>query len=272
MKLAFVIAPHAKHQLDAAMKLTHGMRQFGDYAEIVSTEVFHRRLKDFDAACTWGWAKGLQLRQLGINVLVMERAYVDDRFLWTSLGWNGLNGRATWPSIQDYGVRWQMHFDKLMKEWTQRKGYALLMGQVPSDTAVRHINFLSWASSKAAALRRAGYDVVFRGHPKAPRMFVPGCSPSLNEDIKKDLELASIAVTYNSNSGVDAVLAGVPTFAEDKGSMVWSVSNHDENDMRFIPTRPAREVWAAELAWKQFLPKELESGLAWSVVREVVKK
>ena len=31
----------------------------------------------------------------------MERAYISDRFTWTSLGFDGLNGRAKFPQIND---------------------------------------------------------------------------------------------------------------------------------------------------------------------------
>lgn len=61
-------------------------------------------------AC-WGWRLGQHLRYKGHEVLVMERGYLGDRFAWTSLGWNGLNGRSTVPEApEDGGERFNRNF------------------------------------------------------------------------------------------------------------------------------------------------------------------
>jgi hypothetical protein len=68
------------------------------------------------------------------HYLVMERAYVADRFTWTSLGFDGLNGRAKFPQINDGGARWRKHFWPFLKPWkTQLSKTAVIMGQVRGD-------------------------------------------------------------------------------------------------------------------------------------------
>lgn len=51
----------------------------------------------------WGWHTGRGYRAQGRDVLVFERGYIGDRFKWTSIAWNGLNGRGTFPDYPDDG-------------------------------------------------------------------------------------------------------------------------------------------------------------------------
>jgi hypothetical protein len=62
---------------------------------------------------------------------------------------------------------------------------------------------------------------------------------------------AELVVTYNSNTAVDALLAGKLIHAEDEGSMAWGWKDRAE--------------WAARLAWRQFSMDEIRSGFAWGV-------
>jgi len=81
--------------------------------------------------------------------------------------------------------------------------------------------------------------------------------------IEKDLEAARYAVTFNSNSGVDAALAGVPVVAMDEGSMAWQVAGHRIGEIVF----PDREKWAHDLAFAQWDVEEITSGEAWEHLR-----
>lgn len=70
-------------------------------------------------------------------------------------------------------------------------------------------------------------------------------------------------VTFNSNTGVEASFAGVPTIATDIGSMAYEVASHSVAEML---RRPDRETWAARLAWKQWRREEMASGYCWETV------
>jgi hypothetical protein len=69
-------------------------------------------------------------------------------------------------------------------------------------------------------------------------------------------------VTFNSNSGVEAALAGVPVFAFDEGSMVWEIANKTF-DAIDNPQRPDRTQWLADLSYAQWTPREMREGKAW---------
>lgn len=270
MKILFSVSK-AMHQLGSTERLIEGMKKHGDEGTIVAAVPGYIRsiaMDGYDAVATWGWRHGSAVRALGHNVLVMERAYVDDRFKWFSMGWNGLNGRATWPDIED-DSRWGQNFSHLMQPWQSKPdGYALIMGQVPTDAALRHVPFIQWAARVAEELSYEGFDPVYRAHPRSPSSIPTGVR-TVRGTLKDALEGAKFVVTYNSNSAVDAVLHGVPTIAYDLGSMAYDVTSHDiKSSLR----RCDRSKWAARLAWRQWLPEELADGTAWEVIKAAMPR
>jgi len=58
------------------------------------------------------------------------------------------------------------------------------------------------------------------------------------------------------------LIDGVPVFASDEGSMVWSVCNKSFSDME-TPCLPAREQWLHDLCYAQWTLDEMKQGLAW---------
>lgn len=271
MRLAVIASQYAAHQVATANALVAGLAAQGDEAQIFDSRVADPlpAYNDFDAVCTWGWRKGSRYRALGKNVLVMERAYVGDRKHWVSLGWNGLNGRAQWPDVSE-ASRWEHFFAHLIQPAKPpavprgSSGYALLMGQVPTDTACRDIDLREWLAEKAGELKSLGWDVRYRPHPQAPPTMGVRGVPASRQALLPDLEGAALAVTFNSNSGVDAALAGVPVVACDEGSMAWPVAAHGLDEEFAVPDRLP---WAHRLAWRQWLPEEIADGTAWTHVK-----
>ena len=215
-------------------------------------------VKTEHVAC-WGWRVGKKLHSEGHQVLVMERGYLGDRFAWTSLAWNGLNGKGKFAGCFD-DQRFARHFS--MKPWKTAGDYVLLMGQVPGDASLQGMDLTPWYGHAAMQAQNA-YEmpVRFRQHPmslaRGYRQRPPYTEASTGT-LDEALDGAAVVVTYNSNSGVDAVIAGVPTVAMDKGSMAWDVAAHRIGDL----IRPDREQWAGHLACKQWTIEEIESGFA----------
>lgn len=204
-------------------------------------------------AC-WGWRRGKALRDAGHDVLVLERGYIGDRFAWTSLAWNGLNNRGTAPIIDDGGERFERNHAGMLKPWNPEGDYVLIMGQVPGDASLQGRDLSGWYAEQAAKDWRM--PVYFRPHPLAYKRAavhsVDGAK-TLAGDLSDALERAAWVVTFNSNAGVDALLAGKATHVDDEGSMAWNVTN--------------REQWAHRLAWRQWSMDEIASGEAWERIR-----
>lgn len=245
--------PAAAHQVTHQRALAEGLSQHG-----IGVRLSSREASTEFVAC-WGWRKGRKFRDAGHQVLVMERGYLGDRFRWTSLAWNGLNGHGHFPEAGNDPDRFRSNFE--LHPWKQGGSYVLLLGQVPGDASLRGRNLQTWYEQAARECRRIhGMPVKFRPHPLAHRrgqQLVPGVEYSVGT-LEEALDGAALAVTYNSNSGVDAVLAGVPTIAVDQGSMAWPVAGHKLDEV----VRPDREQWAVELAWKQWRLDEIASGEA----------
>lgn len=251
-----IIANHrAKHQLDHQKALADGLKARG-IGSVLSGSESH---VETDLVACWGWRVGKRLRDRGHNVLVMERGYIGDRFAYTSLGWNGLNGFARFP---EYALD-RTRFDRLnitVKPWKKWGDYALILGQVPQDASLRGRDLVPWYSDIARdIITEYQIPVSFRPHPDLAKK---GLSQDIkNADVSRGtldeaLEKAAFSICFNSNSSVDSVIAGVPCIVADRGSMAYEVCSTDLDRLY----RPDRTEWLYRLAYKQWTIDEIQSG------------
>lgn len=256
----------AQHQKDAMKRFAAGLTKHGINSELGEVN----EPQDCDLAVFWGhrqYAIIQRQRSRGAHYLVMERGFIGDRFLWTSLGFDGLNGRATFPKIDDNWQRWDKHFEKYLKPWKRFNGFlAVIMGQVHGDESIRGVDFDNWIQTTAAWSREFGFDVWFRPHPGRPHDRPSGLNV-MQGSLREALAAAGVVLTYNSNAGVDAILNGVPAYAQDPGSMIW---NRYTSYLK--PISWPRKEWTAKMAYTQWLPEEIESGAAWEALRTVGEK
>lgn len=261
MKASIYISS-AKHHIAHAEAMAAGLRRHG-----ISTSFFSDIPDPSDFSVFWGWRRAEHYRNKGHEILVMERGYLGDRFAWSSLGWNGLNGRATWNKSHDDGERLFRNFSHLIGNHdTNRNGYALVIGQVQGDMSIKRVNIDKWYREAYSSMQSAGFDVQFRQHPVALKRGYSAPYSSLDGDLNSILDGAAIVVTYNSNTGVDALVRGVPTIACDQGSMAWPIANRGLNDVR-LEVRD-RTKWLTDLSWRQYTIDEIASGFAWECVRK----
>lgn len=209
----------------------------------------------------WGWRAGALHRKAGKEVLVLERGYIGDRFKYTSIGWNGLNGYAHFPECHDDGgARFRAHGGKL-KPWKEGGDYILILGQVNGDASLQGRNITTWYQQMAAAAKaRYGKPVYFRMHPKAAIKGYKNIAgvPSMAGDLHESIDGALFTIAYNSNACLDSVMAGVPCFAGDRGTMAWDLCAHDMKEI----IRPDRECVVHRIAWTQWELSEIASGVA----------
>ena len=118
------------------------------------------------------------------------------------------------------------------------------------------INIAKWHRSIEGRVRAAtDRPIVVR--PKLTRE--PGCGWRNNSGrlVRRDAQ---------QHGGVTAALVGVPVFCEPTCAAA-PVGCTDFSRIE-TPLRPDRELWAAELAWRQFSQFEMRSGMAWACIRD----
>src|SRR5262249_50280602 len=138
-------------------------------------------------------------RRSGGQVCILERGYIGDRMEWTSVSFGGgLNNRGLYYGPFEDASRFEKHFSHLMKPLAEiNKGYALICGQVEGDMSIRGVNIRAWYQKAISSYKAAGFETRFRPHPiERP-----------TNPLSEDLAGAAVAVTWNSNAGVDAALA-----------------------------------------------------------------
>jgi hypothetical protein len=257
----------------------------------------HRAFEGTDLICQWNLRNGELVHKVldsGGEAAILETSYIEPRAEHCSLGFGyGINNRLRHYGPFEDGSRWERKFQERMKPWRVRDdGPVIIMGQMPGDMALQqYVNFYDWTARIFNELVARGHDVKFRPHPNASphhlkrvgqrvrkwqknvvhadedalwRGLLAAIDAGMEIDTGKQplveaLDAAKFVCTFNSNSGVDAVLNGCPAYSADPGSMAWDVTSHRLDDI----VTPDREAWAHALAWKQYTREELESGEAW---------
>jgi hypothetical protein len=204
-------------------------------------------------------------RRDGCEVCILERSYLPDRFKYASVSFGGgLNGRGIFRGPFHDGTRFERHFAHLLQPWNPKPdGYALIMEQVPGDNSVRGVDLPGFYAKAHRAFAAQGIAAMVRAHPRSSPKSGERAIAAAYRSLADDLSGARCVVTWNSNAGVDAVLAGIPAIAMDQGSMAWDVTGHELN----MPPMPDRTAWAHALAWKQWTKDEIASGACWENVR-----
>ena len=251
--------PLSDHEWPA--QLAAGVAVHGDESHI------SQKPDGSDVHAFWGmhrrWGKTALAK--GGPCLIVERAYLGDRFHWRAMGWNGLNGRADFLNADVPDDRWRKYWADSVKPWRDGGDYALVIGQVQGDASLEGANAYQWAVDACAKAKRKYGRVVYRPHPLARHKRPIRGAEYQDGDIAEAFAGASVVITYCSNTAVEAVMAGIPAVAITPMSMAWDVTSHD---IGAPLVRPDRGEWGRRLAYCQWLPEEIESGEAWAHLRK----
>lgn len=195
-------------------------------------------------------------------IVVIELGFVHrDRYFM--VGFNGLNGRADFKNENSPPDRWNKLDVQLQERQTGKN--IIVCGQKRNDASVQHSKHEKWLQNTVKyILTHSKSPVIFRPHPlenpkKAVRVKFKHLQYS-KRPFEEDLKNCKAVVTYNSNSGVEAIIAGVPAFAFDEGSMIWPICNKKLKNID-NPAFPDRIQWANNLAYTQWTMEEMRQGL-----------
>lgn len=218
------------------------------------------------------------LRGRGVPVLIMERGWLD-RGNYTQLDWKGYNHRASWAAriartgpfegVERFGVVQGVVGPRKPIE-ARKNGYVLVLGQTEGDTQLNESEIGTPNVLLATVLNSTREKVVFRPHPA--NGYRPGGGVDIHEgELSDALDGARFCVTINSNSGNDALWAGIPVLCfgpalyEMAGAAMGTSTGRIANDIETMlgGWRPDDRRVLAYFHWlcaRQWTNKELERG------------
>lgn len=266
MKIAVYLTGENRVQDEILENFAAGADRAGDevviasvYGEMVPADVgvtFGTRKRQVRLAdARW---KMLQAhKRAGSRVVIIESGFMKPETYW-SVGWDNINGRADFNNRNMSGDRFAA-LDIELAPWKTGGQYVLLCGQRPHGSGAINLgNYGAWEAETLRRIRDRGYVALIRPHPGVSKTPL---------SLERQLDGASVCVTWNTNAAVQAVMAGVPSIALDEGSVAWAVSGHTLDDLA-SPPRPANRVqWARDLAYAQWTVAEIGSGEAWDHLR-----
>lgn len=198
----------------------------------------------------------------GRRLVVIESAFLirDSHY---SVGFGGINGLADFNAEGVPPDRW-LGFGLKSKRWIDRDGPVVVCGQLPWDTNVQDVDHPLWCRRAVEFYADRGDEVWFRPHPKIKERETLYRMPrgvTINRGpLKPMLARARAVVVYNSNTGVNAAVAGVPVVACARSAMSWPVASHGfEAELK----RPSRTAWLAKLGYSQWSLNEMRRGDPW---------
>ena len=224
-----------------------------------------------DLLVSWGLRNAMRATGRYDNFLVMERAYFEPRFEWISFGYNGLNGRADFLNKNSPSDRFEKYFSDQLKPWNTNGDYVLLTTQVRGDKSISGLN-IDYNKIIKRIRANTALPIYIKHHPDRandwPGLY--GYDKELDRKlpILQAIRRAKVVVTVNSNSGVDAILAGKPVVNIDKGSMVWQLAAQNDFTQIDNPLLPDRTQWAHNLAYCQWTLNEITKGDAWDHLKQ----
>ena len=277
--IVIFIDPTLVHQINWQVSMREGFWKHG-IRSVTRSYNQTELTKLSDLVVCWGTrtaAKVIQYRrQHNLPYLVAERGFVGDRNHWTGLGFNGLNGRANFVNQNSPPDRWNKYFgDSWLKPWKTDGEYVLVLAQCQGDMSLEHCGFTVDYQAMVDEIKQyTDRPILFRKHPLYPVQPCPKGATPQTGTLDEALSNAWCAVTYNSNSAVDCVLAGVETFVDDwygcmAQTLVWSlqtmpyfIAGEAYRIKRHYDDR-SRQQWSHNIAYAQWSPTEIEDGTAW---------
>ena len=216
----------------------------------------------------------LAFRENGVLAVVLEMGYVDRR-RYFSVGLNDIAGygdyRMNLPTPRR-PPRIRVCCQPRKRSDPDR--FVLFCAQCPDDAQIRTPDYMGFVQKTLAEIRRnTRRRVVFRPHPRLdvgrhPRWADPawvrglrGVEVSGNARIEDDFARAHCVVAYNSNSLLDALVAGLPVFSFAP-CMADRCSNKDLRnvDDPFFPSPAELDELLSDVTWSQWTLSEIAAG------------
>ena len=203
-------------------------------------------------------------------VIVIEIGGIQRGDTWR-IGLNGINRDAYFaPSGNDSSRANRLRLN--LKPWRESGDYVLLCGQHERSQQWDKLPPMrKWVSNQIAEIRtHTDRPIVFRPHPRSPvprleKQFkditvqVPQKQKGTYDDFDMRFQGAHCVVSWSSNPGPHAVIAGYPVFV-GASSLAWDVGNSDYSQIE-SPVMPDRTQWLNDYAHTEHTLDEIRQGI-----------
>jgi hypothetical protein len=209
-------------------------------------------------------------RSRGKNVLVLEVGGIQRNVTW-KVALNGIN-RAADFGMGDMDPNRPHRLKLKLKPWRTDGEHILICAQHNKSEQWRDMPTLErWLHNTIMEIRKhSKRPIVIRPHPRCPikdtfKMFGnvtvqnPVQIDGTYDDFNLDFSNCWAVVSWSSNPGPQAVIAGVPVFV-GPDSLAHDVANTDLANIE-TPHMPHRENWLVNYAHTEWTVDEIRTGI-----------
>lgn len=218
------------------------------------------------------------------------------RWGWTSYK-NGI-GNFNNENVDD--SRWnrlQQQTGIKFLDWNSPGDNILIMGQLDFDSALIELydagykSFDQWIEKQIKTIRiYTDRSIIVRPHPlgsstlfkdearlntqyknvSVSKNYNSSSTLSGGIGLQKDLKNSYCAITYNSNSAVEAIEKGIPVFTLSSTSSAYDIGHKDLSKIESLDYNIDISTWCNRIAYTVWNEEEIANGSMWGHLREIL--
>lgn len=223
----------------------------GDAAVIWSV-LWHGRMKSNQKV--WN-----HYRSQNKSVIVLEVSCLRRDHTW-KIGINGINlGSYFVPNNVDNTRATQLSIQ--LKPWRQQGNNIIICSQHGHSHQWRDQPAMDqWIRNTITEIRQyTDRPIIVRPHPRFPVNIKNLNVESSTVPFKQDLLNAWAVINWNSNTGIESIIEGIPSFVGPE-SLARPVANLNLSQIN-DPVMPDRTQWINKLAWTEWTTEEMANGI-----------
>jgi hypothetical protein len=276
MRVELMISNGNARSRIVADAMANGIPKYGDQVKVIREEFYNG--PECDVAAFYGLYGNckqafMDYRRTGKKAVYIDLGYWERTQGGKLYGYHKVAVNARHPTA--YFMKRPMpmtRFKQLgleVKPWRREGTHILIAGMGAKAAAVEGFAPNQWEITALRELRKhSDRPVIYRPKPswRSPEK-IDGTTFSPNSQPLADvLDDCWATVSHHSNVCVDGLIEGIPTFCYHGVGSVMGLQELSKIEDPIYPD--GREQWAANIAWTQWRPDEMEGGHAWRYLRD----
>jgi len=203
-------------------------------------------------------------------VIVLEVGGIKRGTTW-KVGLNGINRDASFGSSNMDSTR-ATELGLHLKPWRNNGDHILICGQHDKSLQWENMPRMSnWVMSIIDEIKTyTDMPIIFRPHPRCRLEHIerqyqnvyrddPIKLDNTYDDFNLSFKDCHAVISWSSNPGPQAVLAGIPVFT-GPSSLAYEVANTDLSKIEY-PNKPNRQQWLNDYAHTEYTVDEIANGI-----------